>query len=729
MEQRERKSLGKKNKNKSFLPLRLNVLFFIIFLMFSSLILQLGVVQILYGEDAQKEINRTEQVTTKIPVPRGRIYDSFGRIMVDNEPLNSITYTPPKRSTSQEERLELAKKVAIYIDKPTENVALWEKKSYWFITNREKAFEKLTVEERAELDDGEEYNLIVQRITDDELASITEQELEYIAIKRELDNAFSLTPQVIKNQGVTTEEYAKVAEHLNELPGINVTTDWDRKYVYGNTFANFIGSVTSAKEGIPLDNMDYYMAREYSRNDRVGRSGLEQQYESVLKGQKEQIEHITDKSGNLIDTTVLHEGIRGNDLVLTIDIELQQKVDEIVKEELEAAINKYPEKNKYMRDAMAVMMDPATGNILAMSGQSYIRPPNMCEKTMSEREEPYFSDQSYRVIYDSHIPGSAVKGATLLSGYTSGVLQLDEEIVDRPIKIKGTNEKSSYRNLGKINDLDALRLSSNVYMFFIAMRMGGEFNYQYDEKISFNPKAFIEMRNYFNQFGLGVKTGIDLPFEEDGQVGSDLIAGKLMDFGIGQFDTYTTLQLAQYASTIANDGYRIKPQLVQEIRSSTPSVEELGQVVKSFEPKILNKVEMDERYINQVQEGFRQVFQEEGGTGYWDFYDAHYSPAGKTGTAQNRIWGIPIYKDGSCEIERYEYVDTENLTLVGYAPNENPEVAFAIVVPNTGIISAPNFQYQINKKIGRRILDTYFELKEERQSDFQVEEVPAIKTG
>ncbi|MBO8156084.1 MAG: penicillin-binding protein 2 [Bacillaceae bacterium] len=699
----------KKKKKKPHLPVRLNILFFIIFLLFSGLILQLGVVQILYGEDAQEEINKKVNQVTKIPVPRGKIFDRFGNIIVDNEPLYSITYTPQKY-TRAEDRLNLARKLADYItmcentDMPQDDqdhipecsdiVTTRDMKDYWILINKEKAYSRLSDEERAEMDDEAEYYEVLNRITREDLSEITPSEMEIVAIKRELDQAYALTPHIVKNNGVSREEYATVAEHLNELPGINVATDWNRKYVYGDTFKNYLGTITSSDEGILKDNMDYYLTHGYSRNDRVGRSGLEAQYETILNGEKTKIQHITDKEGNLIQSEVIDPGEQGKHLVLTVDMEFQEAVDQIVREELKTAIEMFPEKNKYMQDAMAVVMDPNTGEILAISGQRYVRGEN--------GEEPQFEDQSFRAIYDAHRPGSAIKGATLLAGYDSGVIDIGQTFLDRPIKIKGTPEKSSYRNLGLVNDLDALRLSSNVYMFLVALRMGGEFNYEPNQPVSFNPEGFDIMRNYYKQFGLGSHTGIDLPYESTGYKGSLLKPGTLMDFAIGQYDTFTTLQLAQYISTIANGGYRIKPHLLKQIREPGNG-DETGPVYQSVSPEVLNRIDMDDRYIERVQEGFRQVFQEPGGTAYYYFQDAPYKPAGKTGTAQN-----DIYENGELVAR------TENLTLVGYAPHDNPEVAFAIVVPNTGIVKG---QYQVNKMIGRRILDTYFELKEKRAKE------------
>lgn len=104
--------------------------------------------------------------------------------------------------------------------------------------------------------------------------------------------------------------------------------DWDRKYPYGNTLRGILGSVSTPEEGLPKELTDDYLSKGYSRNDRVGKSYLELQYENVLRG-KRKVRYTTDKSGAIIDSEVVNEGSRGDDLVLTIDIKLQQKLNHI----------------------------------------------------------------------------------------------------------------------------------------------------------------------------------------------------------------------------------------------------------------------------------------------------------------------------------------------------------------------------------------------------------------
>jgi len=688
--------LSNKKRNRAQIPVRLNVLFLVVFILFSVLILQLGVVQILNGEEARQRVNETENTTASIAVPRGIMYDKFGKIILDNEPERSITYTPPKNGDSSKKRLEIAEKLAklITMDEDFESLQSMvrerDKKEYWYLFNSKEANERLTEEER-ELSTSEQYRAILNHIGPEDYNEFDWSDpylLNVVAIKKELDQGFELSPHTIKNEGVTEEEYALVSENLNELPGIDAKIDWNRVKPYGQTFSSFIGNITTSNEGIPRENQDYYLTMGYSRNDRVGTSGLEQYYESVLSGQKEIIQYTTDNNGNILGTETVKEGKSGNDLVLTIDIEFQKEVDEIVREELENYLKSNPYENRYMSDALVAILDPQTGDVIALSGAHY------------DRENNEFVDQAYRVIYDSHIPGSVVKGATMLSGYDSGVVAPGTVLLDRPIKIAGTPTKRSWRNMHYINDKTAIIDSSNVYMFEIAMRISGA-QYRENEPLrGFNSEGFQIMRNYFHQFGLGSRTGIDLPYEATGFVGSNVQdGGLLLDFSIGQYDNYTTLQLAQYVSTIANDGYRVSPRIVKEIRQANGNKDTLGAVIERFGPNVLNRVTMDERYVEIIQDSFRRVATEGTGRGHWA--NNKYNVAIKTGTAQNHF-----YENG---VKR----ETNNLTLVGYAPYNEPEMAFAIVVPRTGIGTN---QSGIHHNIGNRIVNRYFERKQELEN-------------
>ncbi|MEH6943013.1 peptidoglycan D,D-transpeptidase FtsI family protein [Bacillus sp. JJ722] len=672
------------------LMLRLNILFFIIFILFVVLIVRLGVVQIIHGEDYTREVNKTVKKEVKYSTPRGKVYDRYNRLIVDNESTYAIVYTK-EEDTSSEEMLSVAKELSHVISMDTEKLTERDLKDYWILTRPEQAEKKITQKDKeTTTSDNDLYKLQLERINSDDLASITKDELEVAAIFREMKKGYAFEPQIIKNENVTDQELAIVSEQIEVFPGVDIIIDWKRYYPYGDTFRSVLGNVSSSESGLPNDKLDYFLARDYSRNDRVGISQLESQYEDILQGEKSIVEIETNKAGDVIQQQT-STGSAGKNLILTIDMELQKKVEEVLTKELISAKNSGG--GEFLNSAFAVAMNPQTGEVLSMSGK----------KLEKVNGKTTVVDHALGTINGTFEMGSVVKGATILTGYETDIIKPGQYLLDEPIYLKGTKVKKSYTTMGRINDLTALQRSSNVYMFKVAIGMLGETYYK-DMTLPIKPEAFETFRYYFNQFGLGIRTGIDLPNESTGLPGRKYDPGYLLDFTIGQYDTYTPIQLVQYVSTIANGGNRIQPHLLKEITypSITPSEME---VYETKETKVLNKIDMKESEIKRVQEGFRRVYQEPGGTAYSYFGHAPYSQykvAGKTGTAES------FYYD---PIKKYLYKEkpTYNLTLVGYAPYDNPELAFAIVVPNTKTDSHP-----VNHKIGQGIVKAYFDLQKEK---------------
>ncbi|MFB7639145.1 peptidoglycan D,D-transpeptidase FtsI family protein [Peribacillus butanolivorans] len=689
--------MAKEKKKKTSIPFRLNFMFFLIFILFSSLIIRLGIVQIVYGDDYLREVDRTENDVANTPVPRGKMYDRNLNPVVDNEPLNAITYTKyPNTKTA--DMVKTAEILATLIKQDTKKITERDRKDFWLIKNPEKAKALITkaemkkVEEK-KLEEKDLYKLQLSRITEKNINDFTKDELEVLAIFREFNSGYALTPSIVKNKGVSTNEFARVSEHLDELPGVDVTTDWERTYKYDETLRSVLGKVSSSEEGLPSENIDYYLARDYTRNDRVGKSYIEKQYEDVLRGQKTRVENVLSK-GEVIKTDTITEGQSGKDLVLTIDMELQQTVEDIIERELRRTKARG---NTYLLDrAFVVLMDPNTGEVLTMAGKQYGR--------NSETGLIEMNDFALGNITTSYTMGSSVKGATVYTGFQTGAISPGSAFFDHPLLLAGAPAKKSYSPLGYVTDVTALKKSSNVFMFMTAIKIAGG-HYAPKRPLGINREAYAIMRNHFAQFGLGVRTGIDLPNESVGFKGVDMSKdGLLLDLSIGQYDTYTPMQLAQYASTIANGGKRLEPHMVKEIRNPSNEHKELGSVFKSMSPKVLNDLGGKDIWIQRVQEGFRQVAQEPGGTAYKYFGGKSYRAAAKTGTAE-------AYYDGPRRNQYSEPPPTINLTLAGYAPNNNPEVAFSVVVP---------WVYQgkpsddINKRIGRDVMDAYFKLKEKR---------------
>ncbi|MFA2816108.1 penicillin-binding protein 2 [Bacillus paranthracis] len=693
----------KKQEKKSgrAVPMRLNILFLCVFILFSAMIIQLGKVQIIDGETYKNEVEKRENATVSLSVPRGKIFDREGNPVVDNKSLRTITYTKMK-GVKSEEILKTAKQLADIIEIPKEDIdklTETDKKDFWMQLNptlTEKLVSKKEINRFRDKDitgknlDKKIEELKRKRVTDKNLQDLTDKDIKVLAIKSKMTSGYQMAPQIIKKD-VSEKEFTIISEGLANLPGVDVSVDWERVYVNDGLFRSVLGNVSNSDEGLPSERLDYYLVRDYSRNDRVGKSYIEQQYEDVLHGTKKEVRSVADKQGTTIRTETISEGKSGKNLTLTIDMELQKKVEESIEKILKA----YKGSESMLDRAFVVMMNPKNGQVLSMAGKRLVEKDGKTE----------IEDYALGTMTSSYELGSTVKGATVLTGFETKAITPGTYFYDAPMKFKGTREKKSWKEFGNIDDLRALQVSSNVYMFHTALKIAGV-DYVKNSSLNIKQEYFDKMRYYFRQFGLGVPTGIDLPNETAGQIGKkDNQPGFLLDYSIGQYDTYTPLQLVQYISTIANGGYRMKPQIVQEVREQTSQKDEIGKVVHAVEPIILNKIDMKEEYINQVKEGFRKVFQEGDGTGVRAFQKASYKPAGKTGTAQT-VYG------GESDIgrnEKGERRECYNLTLAGYAPYDNPEVAFSVVVP-----WVMNDKSGINSDIGKEVLDAYFELKNKR---------------
>ena len=693
-----------KIRQRKHIAFRMNLLFFSIFILFSLLIFRLGYLQIVKGEEYTRLLEKTEEIPVNTSVPRGRIYDRTGKILVDNKPMNAITYTKTT-STTAKDMLEIAEALSELIQQDTKRVTLGDKRDFWILNHPEEAAAKVTKEEIKKISsDGSvsksdiqrQVNILTRdRITDEELASFTDHELEVLAIYREMMSGYAYSPQIIKSGNVTNKEFAAVSERLGDLEGVNTTTDWNRIKFSNSTI---LGTMTSSVEGIPRSHLDYYLARDYSRNDRIGRSYFEQQYEELLKGQKTIVKNIKDRTGRVIETKTVREGVPGKDLILSMDSEQQEFLEELLAEKL-LEMKKDPKAGLLDR-AFIVMMDPNNGEVLSLVGKRIVKDVDTGKWEVR--------DFAYGTFTGAYEVGSTVKPATVLSGYSENVLSLGEVKTDEPIYISGTQKKASLFNQNgrvSVNDIQALGRSSNVYMFKIAMSMGNAV-YRPHKPLPIDTGAFDRLRNSYASFGLGVKTEIDLPGEYPGFPGTETISGKLLDFAIGQFDTYTPLQLLQYVSTIANGGNRVAPKILKEIREPSLDGETLGSLLQETEVKVLNHINNTPEEIEQVKKGMHYTYYGPNGTGRNLFDGASYTAAGKTGTAQTSYYGDDRSKYGMASV---------NLTHIGFAPAENPEVAYALMIPYA---STNRGDYIFaNKTMGelvRQSLDHYFELKEKR---------------
>lgn len=673
----------KKINYEKIINKRIFVILIVLISLFSVVFIKLFMVMLIDKDKYNdKLLALTNKNITLNSAPRGRIYDRNYNVIVDNKAINTIVYKKEKGTTNKE-MIELAYTVSPHLNLDVSRLTLRAKKEFYLAKYPDKCKKKIKSSEyekvkQRKLSNKDIEELKIERISLDELNVFKDEDLKTAYLYYLMNNGYTYEEKVIRNDA-TDEEFAYISENNDKLNGFNTRVDWERVYPYGDTLRTILGTVSSSSQGIPSEDKNYYLKLGYSLNDRVGLSYLEKQYESYLKGEKNVYEAV-----NSHELRLVKEGMRGNDIVLSIDINLQKEIDNLIDEAIVRA--KREANTEYYDHSSVIVTDPNTGEILAIASRKIVG-----DKII---------DNVNSILISPITPGSVVKGASMLVGYETGAIKFGERMLDECVKIAGAPEKcSSVNDLGVIDDLTAMAKSSNVYQFKTAIRVNGQ-EYYRGMKLNFNQKSFDTYRNMYHAFGLGVKTEIDLPIESAGYTSVDKASGNLLDFVMGQYETYTPIQLAQYVSTIANGGNRMQPHLLKEVRKATDK-DTLGDVMYTFEPKVLNKVEVKSENLKRVQEGFYAVMHMSGGYGR-GYADDRMDAAGKTGTSQSFI---DTNNDG--------IIDTETITtsFIGYAPYNNPKVAFMVTSPNASHAnSANNFTSLVNYRLTRAITDKYYDM-------------------
>lgn len=679
--------INKKHKcNDKHLDEIMNRRFGLIIVLLISIYLVIGCrlfnLQILKNSEYNDKLAMaTEKTIESTSAPRGRIYDRNHKLLVDNEGIKTIYYKKQNGITTKEE-IELAYEVSNNIDIDYSKIDDNKLKDFYYKSHYKECRKKITDEEwdlynKRKLNDKDIDKLIYERL-DDEISEYTDSDKKAAYIYYLMNKGYSYAEKVIKNSDVTDAEYAYISENIDNLKGFNTKLDWERVYLYGDTFKSILGNVSSNTQGIPSELSEDYLKRGYTLDDRVGISYLEYQYEDYLRGTKAKYRLLSDNSYELVS-----EGKRGNDIVLTIDIELQKYLEEVLSNEVLNA--KGEPGTQYYNRSFAIVSDPNTGEILAMAGKQAVL------------KDGYYQIVDYTpgIVTLPVTPGSVVKGASMMVGYKYGAIDIGTVLNDECIKIKDTPLKCSWQTMGPIDDVYALQNSSNVYQYKIAIKVGNG-SYEYNQGLSLDESAFDKYREMYAEFGLGEKTGIDLPVESLGFMGKSRLPGHLLDFSIGQYDTYTPIQLSQYINTIANNGVRLKPYLLKEVYKPSDSGDTFGSLIYKANVTELGKLSVEKKYIDRVREGFSAVVTKGLGYGYMGNYT---NSSGKTGTSQSFI-----DTDGDGK------VDTETITssFVGYSPSDNPKMSIVVVSPD---ISVPDSTtYGVTRNISAQVVNKYFEL-------------------
>lgn len=595
-----------------------------------------------HGEYSELLKQKTEIYITGDSAPRGRILDRNGKVLVDNELTERIVYRKINNPSFEEEKKIAEQLLSFFeVDEGSES----ECREYYAMLHPSVVKGYITEEEQTLLQERKLTSSDLQffmraRIPKEDLDAMSHEEKVLAKFYALMNEGYAYQNKVLL-EDAPSSLVAQITEA--HLPNIFIDSFWKRSYPYGDLLRSIFGSLS---EGIPSEKKEEYLEQGYEITDVVGVSYLEEQYDSYLQGEKAVYYVNSDQTLRLVK-----EAKRGNDLYLTIDITLQQKLDETVQNTL-LKVKKFPN-TEYLKENYALISNPETGGILAMTGRIIV----------GNGKNTSLQEATANVILSSFTSGSIVKGASHTVGYLNGVIDVGKKVQDSCVKLYLVPEKCSYKKLGALDDITALKWSSNYYQFLTAIKLSGK-TYSYNMKLNASKRVFDTYRSVFSMYGLGSKTGIDLPNEQIGVIGKTMSDDLLLNLTIGQYDTYTPAELLQYMNTIYKSGKRLSLHLMKEIRSPE------DEVLVSYEPKILSEIQMDEMYYERIREGFREVLYNGTGSGYVSKSIPAY---GKTGTSES-------FYDSDYD----GVVDTKTIssTFAMIGPAKNFQYSMAIVTPN-----------------------------------------------
>lgn len=596
----------------------------------------------------EEYLNATNKIVYGLNAPRGRILDRNGKVLVDNIGTNTIVFHKLKNIDT--------KKIAHLLNTIIPNIkkaSIDEQKKYYLTFNET---DSLLTEKEQELynhrkiSQAEVEEIKLARI--EPLLNYTNKEQQEIHLYYLLNKGYIYDSKIIAKD-VSDEICAKI--NISNISGLTCEYTTKRIYLY-DTLNDILGRTGN----ITKENKEYYLAKGYSLNDTVGLTYLEKQYDDYLRGEK--AKYLVNEDNSL---TLISNSKPGNDIYLSIDIELQLQINEILKKNLNKASNL--KNTKYYNSSYVLVSNPNTGEIIASTG------------LMKVKDD--FHDITTNILTSSFTMGSVIKGASHTVGYQNNLIDIGTKINDSCIKLYQVPTKCSYKRLGYIDDITALKTSSNYYQFLTAIKLTGN-KYKYNMKLEVEEKDFNTYRDTFAEFGLGSKTGIDLENESLGIKGKTIAPDLLLNLSIGQYDTYTPLQLLNYINTIATNGKRYSLHYLKEVKNK-------DKIIYEYQPNLLNIVKNSN--FNRIKEGFKEVLYSGTGRGYTDTL---YKPAGKTGTSE-----VVYNKD----------IITINQTYAMFAPYDNPQYSIVVISPNISYNNDyDNYIAPINRYISKEVSKLVF---------------------
>lgn len=672
---------------------RYNILTVIVYVIGIVLLIQLFNLQIVHGEEyLQKSSSRLTR-ENKIIAARGDILDRNGNILAGTFNQYSVEIYKSKIDT-QTLNNTLLKVVNVleangdkYKDEfpvkinPTEFTIGDEALKTWLKNNE--------LEENSSPEDVLQKYKEKYQINNNNIEEVR----KIIAIRYGIQTeGYSSMSSYTIAKNVSNKSVAVFEEQNLEFPGISISASSVRKYLRGSLAAHTIGYIGSINE-------DEYKNNEgYSMNDYIGKSGIEYVFEPYLRGKNGKKQTDMSIDGTTTGEYVTEEAVQGNDVVLTIDANLQAVTETALKNNIEKIRTGGFYEQRNVNAGAAVVLDVKTGEVLAMASYPDFEPELFVNGISTEKWNEYTKAEKSalvnRAIQSAYAPGSTFKMISAIAGLETGAVNATETIYDTGIYPKGYNPRCwiysrEGHGHGALNVSGAIKNSCNYYFYEVITRMGIE-----------------NLEKYATYFGLGQKTNIELPGEVSGTLAGKTLYDKLgqtwyygnsLSAVIGQAENnFTPLQMARYIAMLANGGKSVNVSIIKDIVDANGVSLGKDEIEKYTENKLnLSKINNEDLNIKKenldvVLEGMKSVTTETGGTAYGVFKDFDIEVGGKTGSA--------------------EAGNNVNAWFVGFAPYENPEIAIVVMVENG---SHGSYTAEVTKEI----IEQHFKLKEEAKEN------------
>lgn len=647
--------MERKDENK----LRYNILIALVYIIGIILLLQLFNLQIVHGQEYREESNTRLTREVEIKAARGNILDSSGEKLVSTKLVYNVEIYKTKidNDTLNNSLLLLAKTLEENGDKYVDNFPITI--NPFSFKNEETATNFKTANKIDSSYDAEAcFNYFKERykINNDNI----EDTRKIITLRYEIEkDGYSNTKSVELASNISNASLAKINEMGSSFPGINTVSEPTIYYPYGELASHILGYVGPIGEKELKENSEIY-----DQNDIIGKGGIEQVFEKYLKGTDgiKQIGMSVD--GIVTDEYTSKEAIAGNDIMLTIDANLQKITEDALAHNIEMMQNGELPGAETASEGAAVVINVKTGEILAMASYPNYNPSLFVDGISTENWNNYLNDSRHplinKAISSISPPGSTFKMVTAIAGLESGAIDVNTKIND-------TGKYTYYKDYqpvcwkrsghGWLNITQAIEKSCNYFFYETGRRTGID-----------------RLAQVATAFGLGQKTGIELPGEEKGVLASKdtmspWVDGYTIQAAIGQLNNaFTPLQMAKYTAMIANGGKNLDVTLIKSINKADGtevSKEEINSYVNDklgISGNSGSDISISEENYKAIKEGMKGVTSDGSGTAYTYFKDFDIEVGGKTGSASTDLVG------------------NANAWFVGFAPYDDPEIAVAVYV-------------------------------------------------